>query len=264
MIASAAAFLGTHKSHRRLGKPGVRVETKSMYGFDELVPTNAPFVVGSNRVALPERVLDFHSRDELIGRITVKTLPQDTTFGRRLYFRTNEPPILCQVVLMGADRTSIHKPQYCLKGMGLQTVSTQPLTVPVNRPYRYELPVMRLNLRGEVRDAEGKSHVASGVFVYWFVADGELTSSHVDRMWWMARDLMLSGVLQRWAYVICFTPCAVGSEDAAFERLKEFIAAAVPEFQLTAGPRAGGERAAADRNAWPIAFVRGNALQTED
>ena len=246
MIAGAAAFLATHKFRQRLGQPGVRVEAKVMYGFDELAPTNAPFLVGSNRIALPERLLDFHSRDELVSRITVKTLPQDTTFGRRLYFRTNEPPILCQVVLMGADRTSIHKPQYCLKGMGLQTVSTQPITVPIRHPHRYELPVMRLNLRGETRDAEGKSHVSSGVFVYWFVADGELTSSHVDRMWWMARDLMLSGILQRWAYVICFTPCAVGGEDAAFERLKEFIAAAVPEFQLTAGAPTDGGRASAN------------------
>ncbi len=246
MIAGAAAFLATHKSRQRLGKPGVRVAASPMYGFDELAPTNAPFMVGSNSIALPERVLDFRSRGESIGQITAKSLPQDTTYGRRMYFRTNEPPILCQVVLMGSDRTSIHKPQYCLKGMGLQTTSTQPLVVPIKRPHPYELPVMRLNLRGEVRDAEGKSHVTSGVFVYWFVADGELTSSHVDRMWWMARDLILTGVLQRWAYVICFTPCAVGGEDTAFERLKEFIAAAAPEFQLTAGTATRSERAAAN------------------
>ena len=95
---------------------------------------------------------------------------------------------------------------------------------------------MRLNVRSETRDTNGNPQSIGGVFVYWFVANGELTASHADRMWWMARDLMLTGVLQRWAYVICFTPCAVGSEDEAFERVKEFIIAAVPEFQTTTGP----------------------------
>jgi hypothetical protein len=83
------------------------------------------------------------------------------------------------------------------------------------------------------------------VFVYWFVADGELTATHSDRMWWMARDMLKNGVLQRWAYVICFAPCEVGAEDATFERLTDFIAATVPEFQLTAGPPLGRESAAA-------------------
>ena len=235
LIAGAGAFLGTHKGRQRLGNPGVRVAAEPIYGYDEAAPTNAPFIAGSNSIALPKNVRGFQSRDELIGKLTVQTLPKDTTFGRRLYFRTNEPPILCQAVLMGSDRTSIHKPQYCLKGMGFQTVSTQPASVTVERPHRYELPIMRLNVRSETRDTNGHPQTIGGVFVYWFVADGELTASHGDRMWWMARDLMLTGVLQRWAYVICFSPCTVGQEEEAFQRIKDLIAATVPEFQLTAG-----------------------------
>jgi hypothetical protein len=76
-----------------------------------------------------------------------------------------------------------------------------------------------------------------GVFVYWFVADGELTAQHWQRMWWMLRDITRSGVLQRWAYISCFSVCAPGEEEATFERMKRFIAASVPQFQLT--PRAG-------------------------
>ena len=236
LIAGAAVFLGTHHRRLHLGKPGVRVVAEPIYGYDELNPTNAPFVVGSNSVALPEKVLNYQSREDLIGQITVKTLPKDTTFGRRLYFRPNQPPIICQTVLMGTDRTSIHKPQYCLKGMGLRIVSSEFVNVSIERPHRYELPVMRLNVRGEGRDKGGNPHPIGGVFLYWFVADGQLTASHADRMKWIAHDMMLTGVLQRWAYVICYTPCLVGNEDAAFEYLKEFMGAAVPEFQLTAGP----------------------------
>ena len=55
-------------------------------------------------------------------------------------------------------------------------------------------------------------------------------------MWSIAKDLLTTGVMQRWAYVICFTVCPLGQEDAAYDRLKDFIAASVPEFQLAHGP----------------------------
>jgi hypothetical protein len=65
-------------------------------------------------------------------------------------------------------------------------------------------------------------------------------------MWWMARDLVRQGVLQRWAYVAYLTVCQPGQEEMAFNRLKQTITATVPEFQLTAGPRtAVGATAAA-------------------
>ena len=48
---------------------------------------------------------------------------------------------------------------------------------------------------------------ASGVYVFWFVADNAYTARHGQRMWWMAREMMRTGVLQRWAYVSCFAAC---------------------------------------------------------
>jgi hypothetical protein len=56
-------------------------------------------------------------------------------------------------------------------------------------------------------------------------------------MWWMARDLIKTGILQRWAYVSYCAFCLPGQEDATFERMKAFIAASAPEFQLTPFPR---------------------------
>ena len=55
-------------------------------------------------------------------------------------------------------------------------------------------------------------------------------------MWWMARDLITKGVLQRWAYISCFSVCPPGQEEALYARMREWIAAAVPQFQLSAGP----------------------------
>jgi hypothetical protein len=56
-------------------------------------------------------------------------------------------------------------------------------------------------------------------------------------MWLMTKRLVSTGILQRWAYISCLSICAPGQEDATFERMKTFIAAAVPEFQLF--PRSG-------------------------
>jgi hypothetical protein len=55
-------------------------------------------------------------------------------------------------------------------------------------------------------------------------------------MWWTTEHMMSTGVLQRWAYISCFSVCAPGQEGAAFDRMKEFLAASVPQFQLFPRP----------------------------
>ena len=53
----------------------------------------------------------------------------------------------------------------------------------------------------------GRSRL-SGVYVFWFVADGEETPSHFQMMKRLALHLLRTGVLQRWAYVSLFSPRA--------------------------------------------------------
>jgi len=142
---------------------------------------------------------------------------------------------------MGADRTSIHKPQFCLEGGGWRIDDAYSLetTIPVERPQPYELPVIRLVSSRTVQDAKGQPITVRGVYVYWFVADGALSGdmSGRQRMWWMAKHLLTTGELQRWAYISCFSVCLPGQEEVTFERMKRFIAASVPEFLLT--PKTG-------------------------
>jgi exosortase len=233
ITAGAAGFLATQHTRQKLGQPGVRVEQRPMYAIDGGASTNEPKRVAESRVHLPARVLNFESQEFPIQHSTWQTLPKDTVFGHRAYGQTNDITLDVQVVLMGADRSSIHKPQYCLTGSGFDIMKTEPQTIRIERPEPHDLPVMKLSLGRTVRDGENVRREA-GVFVYWFVADGELTAEHRQRMWWMARDMLKTGVLQRWAYVICFAPCAPGAEEATYARMKEFIAAAVPEFHTRA------------------------------
>jgi len=243
VIAAAAIFLATWRQRQRLGEPGVRVVNQPIYGADlESVNDTNTFLVSTNSLYLPERVLDFESSVPPVSKKVCDWLPKDTTYGQRFYRATNGFGIQATSVLMGKDRTSIHKPQYCLTSQGW-SISPEELTaIPIARPVPYELPVMKVTARQAFRDKEGRQQTMAGVFVYWFVADKQFTARHGELMWRIGRDLLRTGVLQRWAYVTWFSTCAPGQEEAAYARLREVIAAAVPEFQLTpsAGPGENG------------------------
>jgi hypothetical protein len=145
--------------------------------------------------------------------------------------------MLLNVVLMGADRTSIHKPQFCLTGSGwdIDPTESNPDTVRVESPHPYDLPVMKLLTTRLAKTPDGSSRNIRGIYVYWFVADNDLTSSHFVRMRKITTHLLTTGELERWAYVSCFAVCWPGDEAATYERMKKFIAASVPKFQLAVG-----------------------------
>ena len=225
LVAGSLLYL---QSHQKLGRPGVRIVPVTIHDPDGKV-------VGTNSAYLPEVVLNFSSKPHPVTQVELGWLPQDTTYGRRYYTAPDGFELLASIVVMGTDRTSIHKPQYCLTGQGWRIDRSDQTTIRVERPAPYDLPVMRLTATGIRETAAGEKSVARGIYVYWFVADNELTADHLERMWWMARDLICTGTLQRWAYVSCFAACLPGQEEATYRRMKEFIAASVPEFQATGG-----------------------------
>jgi len=229
LLAGTASLLSRLKNNQRLGKPGVKVVARNVYDAEGRL-------TGTNVVDLPERVLDYESVAQPVSQIVLDALPRDTTFGQRLYKTTDQFQIALNVVLMGTDRTSIHKPQICLPAGGWRIVQTRQALVPVSQPHPYELPITRLTIGREVTVPGGTPVVQRGIYVYWFVADNEITAEHGQRMWWLARDQIRTGVLQRWAYVAGLAVCAPGEEEKTFARMKEFIAAAVPQFDLATGP----------------------------
>lgn len=231
LIASTAVGLSRLQALQRLGIPGVKVIGHLVYREDGET-------IGTNSVALPEHVLNFESKEQPIAKVVSDWLPKDTTYGQRYYRATNGFWTMANVVLMGTDRTSIHDPKYCLAGQGFRTVKEEFDSVPIQEPHAYSLPVFKWTIQRESITPEGAKVPQSALYVFWFVADDQLTANHKERMWWMARDLVTRGLLQRWAYVSCFSACAPGQEDATYARMREWIAAAVPQFQRATGPAA--------------------------
>ncbi|HWX23016.1 MAG TPA: exosortase-associated EpsI family protein [Candidatus Binatia bacterium] len=224
LMAGAAGLLAQFHHHQRLGAPGVRTH--------RLDPTRL-------QAELPEQVLNYTSRWIEVDSMTRSTLPQDTSFGHRFYLGPDGFPVDVNVVLMGVDRTSLHKPQFCLEGQGyhIDQTKSEETRVHIERPYSYDLPVVKLVANSE-RTINGQRETVRLVYVYWYVADDAMSASALgaERMWLMTKRLLRTGVLQRWAYISCLSVCAPGQEDASFERIKTFIAAAVPEFQLFPQP----------------------------
>src|SRR6266516_426168 len=226
LMGLAALGLNRLQGLQRLGTPGVKLIPSDVHREDGVL-------IGTNTVALPQRVANFQSKDQPIAKVVTDWLPKDTVFAQRLYEGPDRFQMLVNVVLMGSDRTSIHKPEYCLAGQGFRTEKVEHDTVPIAEPYPYSLPGRKMAVRRGLTAPNGVMVPQSALYVFWFVAQQELTADHNQRMWWMARDLLTRGVLQRWAYVSCFSVCLPGQEQAAYARMREWIAAAVPCFQMS-------------------------------
>lgn len=223
LMAGAAGALVRLKSFQKLGKPGIKA-----------TPVPGSLLM---KLDFPERVLDFASTNIPESEIELGYFPKDTSYARRLYQSPDGFSANATVILMGADRTSIHKPDYCLPGQGWNIRSKKTVNLPIAGTPPYEMPVSEWVVSNSFQTPDGGKKTMSGVYVFWFVADGEETPSHYQFMRWLALDLLRKAVWQRWAYVSYFSICEPGQEDAAFERMKRLIAASVPEFQLPPASR---------------------------
>ncbi len=221
LIGGTAVFLGRVSASQKLAVPGIK--------------THASDEPGRLEIDLPVQVLDCRSELIPVDKITKDVLPPDTSFGERRYDAPDGFWMMLNVVLMGTDRTSLHKPQFCLAGQGWRIDAGGDLatSVRLKEPAGYELPVVRL-LASREMTAEGQAQTVRAVYVYWFIADDAVSASvsGFERMWMMGSKLLRTGVLQRWAYVSCLSVCQPGQEEATFERMKRLIADAAPQFQL--------------------------------
>ncbi len=223
LIAATGIALTTLKSRQRLGKPGIRatpIPDTVVMNFD--LPADVPGFTSSN---LPQ------------SEVVLGYLPKDTSFAQRRYTASDGFWVVANIILMGADRTSIHKADLCLPGQGWRIIDKSSPAISIKAQPSYQMPVAKWVISNFAKDPDGRKKEIRGLYVFWFVADNEQTVSNDQRIWWLVRDLVKTGgILQRWAYVSYFCMCAPGQEDATFERVKKLIAFSVPEFQLPPTP----------------------------
>lgn len=228
LIALTAIGLHQVQGSHQLGEPGLKLAERPLESDSGVVVTNLV-------VALPFSVGEMVSTPLPVSQVELDWLPKDTLYGRRIYKSPDGFESMISVVLMGKDRTSIHKPQYCLPGQGwvIEKTEEMPLTLKADEEtgtLEQEIRAMKLSMKRSVKVESGQEVEILGYFIYWFVSGDQQTPDHRERMYMMAKDLLLEGVLKRWAYVAYFSTCLPGQEEDLLAKMGDFIGESAPRF----------------------------------
>src|SRR5271170_7622431 len=156
LIGGMACGLAWLRANQRLGRPGIKFAP---------IPGSVAL-----KIELPEKVLDFASTNITEPEVVLDYLPKDTSYAERLYIAPDGFQVQGTIVLMGADRTSIHNADYCLGGQGFTGKEKFTDQISVAAPQAYQLPVARWNISGVFPQPDGQRAELHGVYIFWFVA----------------------------------------------------------------------------------------------
>lgn len=182
-------------------------------------------------VAFPAMLgLDWAGLRADVSAVEREVLPKDTGYTRT-HYRSLENPrnsVLVSVVLSGASRGSIHRPEICLTGQGW--------SIKGRFPYRFEAPgfadgIPATILRTERirRLPDGREETIPGLFAYFFVGGDRIVPTHWERMTVAAGDRLFRLQNHRWAYVFAQTDCS-DSEELGLARLEAIVSQTAPEI----------------------------------
>ncbi|MDP0501090.1 MAG: exosortase/archaeosortase family protein [Verrucomicrobiota bacterium JB022] len=127
-------------------------------------------------------------------------LPPDTGFARALYRSLHREQVLYTQVLSGLDRSSIHRPEICLRAQGWEIRQSEAQELGVTQGDVWPATVMLAAQPS--REGEGVTYALLG---YWFVSGRDEAGTHHARRLLDLR-YRLQGEAHRWAYVLVQTP----------------------------------------------------------
>jgi len=218
-------------------RPGVRMElpaTLDEWTGDELRYSHAG-EVDSKQYRVSE--LEFPNIDPKTGEklhrmsfAEYEALPHDTQFRKSIYTNGVGDRVFVSIVLSGAERNSIHRPQRCLPGQGNSILKTEFIDVPIEG--REPLSVCILNTSKKYRDAEGEEQFHLGYYAYWFVGQGRETASHYERMFWLAWDRVIHSVAHKWAYIAVSGERENDETEEYKEEIIDFVQKLYPHLLL--------------------------------
>ena len=156
-------------------------------------------------------------------------LPSDTGLVRKFYHRNGGlDGIHATIVLSGADRSSIHRPQVCMTAAGHEIVRERLVRIPI-AGRREPLEIMVLDMLKTFSREDGSPAAYSSFYAYWFVGKDRETASHLARMYFMAYDRVAHGVSHRWAYV-AMAGARAPSGDAHLQTIADFASLLHPSL----------------------------------
>ena len=157
---------------------------------------------------LPMRMPPFVGQLEKASADETKMLPEDTQIAKMRYSTANAKAdegdvVDVSLVLAGAERRSIHRPEVCLPGQGWSIVGSEVIPVEIS-PGR-SLRVRDLTIEKAAHSSTGKDTRIRAHFVYWFIGTDISTPSHVERILKTTWDSIFRNINHRWAYASMMT-----------------------------------------------------------
>ncbi len=174
-------------------------------------------------------------------------LPDDTQIVKMRYRTVTTDPARkddahVTIVLAGAERRSIHRPEVCLTGQGWSILNAE--TIPVEIRPGHTLQVRDLYIEKPIflKEGDTKTRRLRAHYVYWFVGTDVTTPSHFERILLSTWDSVFRNVNHRWAYPSVmayvtegFTPQEIGQRTRnsaeTMEMITGLIKELVPTFQ---------------------------------
>ena len=203
-----------------------------------LIPQKTTLGPAGIGLKLPEKVGRWTGQEVPVSKEELQGLAPDTRFARQWYTNPAGDRIYVSIVLSGADMVnSIHRPERCLVAQGWTVEASRRVHIPLadGKP---PLEVTALTDVRQWRANEKASAVAiKNLNYYWFIGSHDITASHWTRTFIDARDRLLHGDNQRWAYVTVAATVtdnlqAAGRTQEETSRLvQDFIAEIVPKFE---------------------------------
>ena len=192
---------------------------------------------------LPDSIGELYGHDQAVSAAELYILPKDTTFARKTYGLPGaEDPlrVLCSIVLSGAERRSIHRPERCLPDQGWIIDSSHTETVPLASGRNLEVTALLLERPVILQD--GSRITRRQYYLYWFVGEGFTTPSQTTRILMTYWDMLVNRVNQRWAYIIVSKDIAQSwdpngeTPERTLAELKQFIHDSVPYYMKSEMP----------------------------
>jgi hypothetical protein len=181
-------------------------------------------------MTLPDSVGSYLGFDRAISESEKQFLPKDTEFAKKGYIGATPTEIACEVVLSGAQRNSIHRPQVCLTGQGWTILDEKSVPILLANHRTQKIRLLTLT-----RIESGRK--VDGYFLYWFVGKDTTTDDHFQRMFLTSWDRISKGTNHRWAYVLVsgIIPANDANPGSAKEellaRLTSFVRDIIPLIQ---------------------------------
>ncbi|MEI8233904.1 MAG: exosortase-associated EpsI family protein [Verrucomicrobiota bacterium] len=158
-------------------------------------------------MALPDFIGAWYGQEAIVSQKERVALGSETRFERKQYTNAVGDAVYVSIVLSGEDMSSsIHRPERCLPAQGYTVVDArrQPVALAAK-----PLTVTRLHNIRPLFDPSGKPLLARdgrqfneySLLYYWFIGSSETTADHTARYLMDARDRLLKGSNQRWAYI---------------------------------------------------------------